>query len=144
MTSKELVPLYQCRLRYAWRGYCDWFQERLNGPALGEPFPGQSSRRGPGTVAYALIVIVVLVLLCSMALPKVAPGTVSLLGATGPQALADLSIAAVACAAAVMFIGIPTIAIIRFNRFTRMCCRRGYELENGLRESVINRLRRQA
>lgn len=122
-----------CSLQFIWRGYCDWYQEKVHGPAAGEqPTPSKGAR--PASVLWLLLVIPAGVLAIAVLFPLMAPAMVSGMSAAGPAAVANASMGLSAVAGLGFFLGLPILAGLRVHRFLKMCCLRGQELNTGLRK----------
>lgn len=124
-----------CTPALAWRGFCDWYLEKTrNGPLLTPTPERKEAVNKKATLLISSVLTLALLLLGVAALTSLfAPATVRLLGEAGPATVIYGTLTASALMAAVLFIGIPAVALFRLVRFTRYCCQRGFELEARVR-----------
>lgn len=122
-----------CNWRTFARGYLDWLNERMYGPA---PTPGHAPT-GPenrtASVFWLFLVIPAGIVVVALLFPLIAPALVSGMSAAGMTAVMNASIALSVISSLAFVVGIPVLWVRRFYRFTKHCCLRGRELASGTR-----------
>jgi len=126
-------PSAHCNFRAFTRGYLDWLNERMYGPA---PAPGRAPS-GPenrtASVFWLLLVIPAGIVVVALLFPLIAPALVAGMSAAGMTAVMNASIALSVISSLAFVVGIPVLWARRFYRFTKHCCLRGRELAAGTR-----------
>jgi hypothetical protein len=120
-----------CNFRTFARGYLDWLNERMYGPAPGAQPVGPKDRTG--SVFWLLLIIPGGIIVVALLFPLFAPALVAGMGAAGTTAVMNASIGLSVVSSLAFVIGIPVLWARRFYRFSRHCCLRGRELAAGTR-----------
>lgn len=128
-------PSAHCNLRTFARGYVDWLNERMYGPAPGHTPSGPGNRTA--SVFWLLLVIPAGVAVVALLFPLIAPALVAGMSAAGMTAVMNVSIALSVISSLAFVVGIPVLWARRFYRFTKHCCLRGRELAAAIRVPAL-------